>query len=233
MTHLTIDQLTDHLLGTDAQQRDDRVDSHLATGCARCNRLLAQLAQVRRVGQLDGVFKPPDSAVRAAKALSGVVRSRRGSRPAKMRLSFDSFLSPAQVGARSLQASSRHLVFYSQNFALDLRMDFGRSVRDMVIVGQLLNRDCGPLADVPAYLVTGDRVVSHSTTGRLGEFHMECRPGGPMHLRLLVNDDELIDVELDRRHQKELKPTLVDRDDLAEPLEAPAAIHSRTSGIEQ
>jgi len=91
----------------------------------------------------------------------------------------------------------------------------------MVVVGQLLNRDWGPLPDVPAYLVSGDRVVSQSTTGRLGEFHMECQPRGPLHLRLVVNDEELIDVELDRRKESDLRPTVVDRQELAEPPGTP------------
>ena len=229
MTHCTIDQLTDHLLGEAAEETTARVTSHLATGCERCGRLLAALSHVRRVGRFDATHSPPDGILRTVKALSGFARSRRRSRLVKMRLSFDSLRSPGLVGARSLHSSSRHLVFYSQNFALDLRMDYERSVRDMVVVGQLLNRDWGPLSDVPAYLVSGERVLSHATTGRLGEFHMECRPRGPMNLRLVVNDEELIDVELDRRQQGELRPVLVDREELAAPSDPPDSSHSRSS----
>jgi hypothetical protein len=108
-------------------------------------------------------------------------------------------------------------------------MDYERSVRDMVVVGQLLSRDWGPVADVQAYLLSGGRVLSHSITGRLGEFHMECRPCGPMNLRLVVNDDELIDIELDRREQGELRPVLVDRNELAGSADVADSIHSRGS----
>ncbi len=185
--------------------------------------------RIRRVGRFDATHQPPEGLLRTVKALSGFSRSGRKHRRVKMRLSFDSLFSPALAGARSMHGSSRHLVFYSQNFALDLRMDYERSVRDMVVVGQLLNRDWGPLSDVPAYLVSGDRVVSHSTTGRLGEFHMECRPRGPMHLQLAVNDEELIDVELDRRRQGELRPVLLERGDLVDPADAPSPTYSRSS----
>ena len=233
MTHCTIEQLTDHLLGEAVEETKELVSNHLATGCERCGRMFAKLSQIQRIGRFDAAHRPPDAAVRTVKALSGFARSRRRSRLVKMRLSFDSLRSPGLAGARSLHASSRHLVFYSQNFALDLRMDYERSVRDMVVVGQLLNRDWGPLSDVPTYLVSGDRVVSHATTGRLGEFHLECQPRGPMHLRLVVNDEELIDVELDRRQQGDLRPVLVDRDDLAGLSDVPDPIHSRRSDSDQ
>ena len=229
MTHCTIDQLTDHLLGLADKETSERVNDHLSSGCLRCGNLLALLSQIRRIGRFDAAHQPPSGAVRTVKALSGFAHSGRRSRRVKMRLSFDSLMSPGLAGARSMHSSSRHLVFYSQNFALDLRMDYERSVRDVVVVGQLLNRDWGPLSDVPAYLVSGDRVVSHSTTGRLGEFHMEGRPSGSMHLQLAVNDEELIDVELDRRQQGELRPVLLERDDLPDPADAAGPTQSRSS----
>ena len=229
MTHCTIDQLTDHLLGHAAEETVAQINDHLASGCQRCNQLLSTLSRIQRIGRFDAAHQPPSSAVRSVKALSGFGRSRRRSRLVNMRLSFDSLLSPCLVGARSMHTSSRHLVFYSQNFALDLRMDCERSARDVVVVGQLLNRDWGPLSDVPAYLLSGDRVVSHSTTGRLGEFHMECQPHGPMHLQLVVNDEELIDVELDRRQQGDLRPVLLDRDELSQSPDPPTSTHSRSS----
>ena len=96
MTHPTIDQLTDHLLGAAAEPAQREVRSHLDSGCNRCVRLFENLAQVRRVGKADADSRPPDAAVRTVKALSGFARSRRRSRLVKMRLSFDSLLSPSQ-----------------------------------------------------------------------------------------------------------------------------------------
>jgi len=93
-----------------------------------------------------------------------------------------------------------------------------------VVVGQLLNRDWGPLPDVPAFLMSGDRVVSHATTGSLGEFHIEGSPVGSMHLQLAVNDKELIDVELDRRQPGDLRP--IPRGEGPDAA-LPAPLHSR------
>lgn len=228
MTHCTIDQLTDHLLARATDAERTTVENHLAAGCSRCNQLFARLSHLRRVGRFDAEHRPPEGVVRTVKALGGFARSKRRFRFVEMRLSFDSLLSPSLAGARSLQSSSRHLVFYSQEFALDLRMDSERAASDTVVVGQLLNRDWGPLSDVPAYLVSGEHVLSHATTGRLGEFHMECRPRGPMRLQLVVNDEQLIDVELDRRLQRELRPVPAGRD-AADPGEVPDSIRSRST----
>lgn len=226
MTHCTIDELTDRLLGEASERSSQQVAAHLGTGCRSCNSLYGILGRIRRVGRFDATHQPPDSLLRTVKALSGFPRPGGQPRRVNMRQSFDSLFSPVAIGARSMHISSRHLVFYSQNFALDLRMDYERSLSDVVVVGQLLDRDWGPLSDVPAYLVSGDRVISRSTTGRLGEFHMECRPRGPMHLQLAVNEEELIDVELDRRQQGEPRPMLLDREDLGDP---PSSIRSRST----
>jgi len=129
---------------------------------------------------------------------------------------------PSLVGSRARPTSSGHQVFYSQNFALDLGLDYERPARDLVVVGQLLNRDWGPLADVPAYLISADCVVSRSMTGQLGEFHIEGPPGEAMHLQLVVNEEELIDVELSRNRQDDLHPVLLERDDVDELSGAPA-----------
>ena len=223
VSHCTIDQLTDYLLGRAAEETGAQVEAHLASGCGPCDRLLATLSRIQRVGRFDATHQPPGHAVRAVKALYGVDHARRQSRPVEMRLSFDSRLSPSTVGTRSLHTSSRHLVFYSQNHALDLRLDSERSTRDVVVVGQLLNRNWGPLPDVHAFLVSGGRVVAHSTTGCLGEFHMECRPAGSMRLQLAVDDKELIDVELDRRQPADQRPIPRGR---VEPT-LPSPLHSR------
>lgn len=226
MPHIPIERLTDHLLGEATEESSRQIGAHLDSGCRRCNALFDALAEVRRVGIADAAQRLPEDVERTIKALSGFARPPRQRQRVDMRPSFDSLAGSGLTGIRSLQSSSRHLVYYSQGFALDLRMDYERSVRDVVVVGQLLSRDWGPLPDVPAYLISGNQVVSHSTTGRLGEFHMEGRPHGPMNLRLAVDDDEIIDVALDRRQPGEPRPVLVERDELAEP---PAMLLSRAS----
>ncbi len=217
MAHVTIEQIANLVLGLSPEQEAEALRRHIDDGCKRCGRLFAALTRLREVGEFDSRHRPPDGVVRTVKALVEFGRRRPRQRKLEMKLSLDSMLQPAPYGTRSLQTSNRHLVYYSQNFALDLRMDFESAAREMVLVGQLLNRDLGPLQDVPALLISGDQVLSHSTTGRLGEFHMECRPRGSMQLRLQVNEEELIEVQLDRRRQGSARPSLRLLDELEHP----------------
>ena len=51
-------------------------------------------------------------------------------------------------------------------------------------------------------LIADDQVVSRSTSGDLGEFSMACDNEGSIRLCLVMNDDECIDVSLDRRRRQ-------------------------------
>ena len=45
--------------------------------------------------------------------------------------------------------------------------------------------------------MSGDTVLSYSLSGELGDFHMTCGHEDPLRLRMLVNDDELIEIDLE------------------------------------
>ena len=75
-----IDQLTEHLLGEAGEEASGVVTDHLASGCKRCNTLLAMLSRIRRVGRFDSEHQPPTAALRTVKALSGFARRVRESR---------------------------------------------------------------------------------------------------------------------------------------------------------
>lgn len=202
MAHPTLDQITDRALGLADEATRGRVERHLAMGCRRCIRMAEMVGLVQRVTSFDAAHQPSAGVLRTVKALAGFQRRQRRKRRVRMRLSFDSFLQPATAGLRSFQQDSRHLVFYAQEYALDLRIDCERSAGDLVVVGQLMNRDQGPIGGAAAYLLAGEEVVSRATTGGLGEFHMagpheRDRPEQAMRLRLVVADEELIEVGLD------------------------------------
>lgn len=204
MPHATIHQLADVLLGQAEAAVAGSVTDHLAAGCCRCGRLAGTLVQLRRVGRFDADHQPSYGAMRSVKALGGLSPSDRRS-PLRLRLSFDSLLCPAAAATRTGGSCDRHLVFYSQDLALDLRMECEHGAREVLVTGQLLNRDTGPLPNVPVYLISAaDEIVSRSTTGSLGEFHLECQAAPGLQLRLVISDDELVEVELDRREQRGL-----------------------------
>ena len=146
----------------------------------------------------------PEHAMRSVKALSAIHLPERAPKLVSLalQLAFDSFLEPAPAGTRGLELSSRHLVYYAQNYALDLRLEYEAETDLLQLGGEILDRKFGPVSDVPTFLIADDQVVSRSTSGELGEFNMTCDNEGSIRLCLVMNDDECIDVSLDRRRRQ-------------------------------
>lgn len=219
MDHFTFDRWRLLLRGAGGSAQQE-LWRHLEDGCQECRELVDLLRDLQGAADLDARFSPPRRAVRAAKALFGA-RSlglpARGRRLA-IRLTFDSFLRPARAGTRSLHSSSRHLVYRSPEFALDLRLDYARNARDLMVTGQILNCRFGPVPDAPTYLLSDRQIVARSVAGPLGEFQMSCRPQGSLALRLLVDNRDFIEVALDRRRPDGQTPGPDARgDSIAEP----------------
>ena len=112
----------------------------------------------------------------------------------KLEMAFDSVAEAVPAGARNLDSISRQLVYYGNDYALTLRMDLDTEIS---LGGELLHRDKGPVSNVPALLMSGHTVLGYSLSGELGDFHMTCGQEDPLRLRMLVNDDELIEIDLE------------------------------------
>ncbi len=200
MIHYDIQHWTDFVRGLGGASRRSAMSEHIAAGCRRCGELVESLRSV--VADAAGEHEPPDWAVRSVKVMFALQRPLSSVPRRSAQLTFDSLLAEARVGTRSDQCTSRHLVYNAQDFVLDLRMDYSQSSRELLVVGQVVQRHGIPVPNVPTFLIAGDRLLSRSLTGKLGEFHMECRPKGNLKLCLSISEDELIEVELDRRHSE-------------------------------
>jgi len=141
--------------------------------------------------------------MRSVKALSAITLPERAPKllSLALQLAFDSFLEPAPVGTRGLELSKRHLVYYAQNYALDLRLEYESETEMLQLGGEILDRKFGPVSDVPTFLIADDQIVSRSTSGDLGEFNLACDNEGSIRLCLVMTDDECIDVSLDPRRR--------------------------------
>ncbi len=198
MPHFELWQWIDFARGLEAEAWRTRMRQHLAFGCldgdlqARTARALAALAAAAP--------EPPVAVVRAAKALFGRRRPVPASaRVLPVRLVFDSLAPAARLGVRGPVRGARHMVFYTVDYALDLRMDQGRKPGDLLLMGQIVSRRQEPVPGVPALLMSDTRVLSRALTGALGEFSMQCAQEGPLKLCLRVSAEESIEVSLDQR----------------------------------
>ncbi len=204
MKHFDIHEWSDFARGLGDEASRQAMTDHLASGCARCDAALSAVQRVVTLAQNELDWQPPVHAVRSVKAFFALNLPERAPKlkSLALQLAFDSFMEPAPAGIRSLDTTSRHLVYYAQNYALDLRLDYEPQSHALHLGGEILDRQFGPVANIPAFLFADDQVVSRSTSGELGQFDLHCEQEGKLRLCLVMNDDESIDISLDSRRRR-------------------------------
>ncbi|MEE8523150.1 MAG: hypothetical protein V3T72_04405 [Thermoanaerobaculia bacterium] len=170
----------------------------LAAASTRDRRDEELLRRVATVGYQESVGQVPASAVRIAKALGSVRRTRSSERRLPFRILFDSLGQPAVAGVRGSQPSDRHLVVEAGDFVVDVRFEPGEPSRlggasGAAVTGQVLRReDSQPLAETAVLVLAGDEAVGASLTSDSGEFQADGLPDGPLDLWVRVGRDQSI-----------------------------------------
>lgn len=200
--HYDVSQWSDYVRGVFGGEQQQAMEAHLGSGCASCSRTADLLRRVKDVADSDSRNAPPDFALRSVKAYFGLQSPERvsGFGRVPVRLAYDSLLEPAPVGTRSLHSSSRQLVCYAKNYALTVRMDHldDKEDEELILAGEVLHQLDGPMPNVPAYLMSGRQVLAQTRSGELGDFHMTCSSATPLRLCLLVDNDQVMEIGLDR-----------------------------------
>lgn len=150
----------------------------------------------------DAAVEPPASAMRSVKALGSMLRPTRESWLHKLQamMVFDSAMAPLVAGVRDLGHIDRQLIFRSNDYYIDLRLEQeapnGAPNGAWVVVGQLLLEKDGvsPVAGIPVIAANDERFLSRSTTGKLGEFQAEGLPSADLRLLFLVDDELCLEV---------------------------------------
>ncbi len=173
------------------------MSGHLARGCRRCQNLVATLRRLGELAAADRRQRPPDGAVRIAKALLAVHQA--GRLPAGRRLMLERFedgmpTSPA-AGVRGAPAGRRQS-YGGGGIELALLLPTAAGGGPPQIGGELVDRGRGHLAGVPAMLVRGGEVVDRATTDEVGCFRLTT-DGAPARLCLLLEDERLLELELE------------------------------------
>lgn len=200
--HYDASEWSDYVRGVSDGNKQQAMKAHLGSGCAPCSKTAGLLRRVTEVAVSDSRSAPPDYALRSVKAYFGLHSPERvsGLRRMRVRLAYDSLLEPAPVGTRSLHTTSRQLVCYAKNYALTVRMDHldDKNEHEMILAGEVLHQLDGPMPNVPAYLMSGRQVLAQTRSGELGDFHMTCTSATPLRLCLMVDNDQVMEVGLDR-----------------------------------
>jgi hypothetical protein len=196
-------RVTKHLSATDAAdlardvaapQTRRRSDRHIASGCARCERLISLFRRVSEIARMDARWEPPAEALDKARDIFAI-RPRQLERPFRKllpRLVFDSFREPLPVGMRSAQSVSRHVLYRADQYYVDLRLDATPGTRRVSVAGQVVRRGADKTlpGTVSVLLLDQRTVLADAPVNAFGEFNFDYDNQARLKLRVLLNSGQ-------------------------------------------
>lgn len=206
MTRYDITDWSDFVRGLVSPAEEEKMQRVLDRS-ETARRHVAALRQVTELARAEAECSPPDWAVRSVKALGSLHRPQEELEPSllervAMSLTFDSLTSPALAGTRDVQAHDRQLVYETDAYRVDLRLEPQTDLQKSVVVGQLLRSadDFEPMADVAVLAKSGDEIVSRVHTGRHGEFQSDGLPIADLDLFFLLDDERCLELQVANAH---------------------------------
>ena len=188
MKHFTAEEWVDFVRGKVKKDQRAAMQTHLKSGCKRCQREANTWQRVREAANRQVAIAPDDSVVRFVKGSFGLRGDRRAkrSRGFLAQLIFDSALQPLPAGVRASTANSRQLLFGAENLRIDLRLEPQIDSESVALIGQVLDAEDpakGP-APVTVALLKAGKLVAETKTNRFGEFQLGCGPSTKLELRV-------------------------------------------------
>ena len=115
------------------------------------------------------------------------------------RLVFDTADRSVAADTRRRESTSRHLLYEVDTLCLDLRLDRRPQSAEVVVVGQLADRDdpLKPLAGLPVFLALEEALLARTVSNRQGEFQVRYESENPVSLCLSLDSDRLIEVPVE------------------------------------
>jgi hypothetical protein len=182
------------------EDRAAQMQAHLDDGCAACGQTHKLWALVAEIAARESRFEPPQDLVDAAKAAFPLVQKLSLlpyiARPAQM--TFDSSRGPVPAGLRGSGARGRHLLYETDDFVIDLRLE-REEERRIALTGQIVPRGAlaahAPEVNV---LVTGEkgRPLRHAIVNTLGEFQLELEEQNLLALYMQFSDSTIASIVL-------------------------------------
>ena len=185
MRHPDISDWTDYVRAIDGESDHTALQSHLDEGCGPCRALVAVLEQVASTDEINGAIAPPAGAIRSVKAFFQLQHPEAESRWGELllRRAFDSAVAPA-VASRASSQTTRQMLFESDDYTLELSLDYTPGEVDAVLRGLLLEAQGEPRSHTPVFLVGDGEVIGRTISERHGNFEMSgpldqsCEPLG-------------------------------------------------------
>lgn len=187
MKHFDIWHWTDYVRGLGGGVDRSAMESHLSSGCPRCQRTVNVLRGVAATARGESDYEPPEHAIRYARAIYSLHRPEKAGFPRWVaRLVHDTIRDPLPAGMRAQDRLSRHALYEAGSYSLDLQLENQLASGLVTLIGQLADRNTSSAssAAVPVWLMERERVVASTLCNRFGEFQLEYAPSRNLRLSL-------------------------------------------------
>lgn len=180
-------------------QKQD-MQSHLDSGCKSCSGMAAVWLNVQRAASEEKRYQPPADIVHLVKAEfwnSGYAKER-GILQGLAELIFDSAQNPALAGVRSIGAQSRQMLFHSNPFQIELRIESKVGEQRLSVTGQLMDVSKPDSIGKGVSMTLSNRrgQTIQMTTNDFGEFQAEIENRGDLEITFLGQDGKPIVVSV-------------------------------------
>jgi hypothetical protein len=186
MKHFENEEWIDFVKHTLPSAKHTEMQRHLDTGCSRCGAAAALWGHVRRAGQVERNYQPPNGAVRAIKAAFEASGRSAGKRKkaSVIETLFDSLLQPAFAGVRASGNRTRQVLYRAEPYQIDLQIEATPSGKRLIVTGQVLDLCHAETVgrEIPVVLSNGRGNVIRTVTNEHGEFEGVVEDTGDLEL---------------------------------------------------
>ncbi len=200
MEHFSTEEWVDFVKHVVTTGQNEAMQEHLATGCKRCKETVSLWQKVSKSAAAEVSYQPPADAVRLAKAAYLTTRLNTPQKASHrlVEVLFDSFLQPANAGARSLVIGTRQMLYRADPYQIDIQIEPKPGGNRIVITGQLLDLSHpGIIGRDIQVTITNRRGNSVMVaTNEFGEFSGELENSGDLELSIPGQGEEPIVISL-------------------------------------
>lgn len=172
------------------------MQKHIDDGCQQCAATLRTWESVLSVAEKENTLTPPADVVRVVKSFAATPEASHG-----VRLVFDSNMQPATAGIRG-SISARQLLYQTDNYYVDLRLEPRRESDRACLVGQVMNRSGKDWVarGIAVRLKTGNLPVAETTANQFGEFQFDFEAATDLCISIMQDQDTEVVLPLSTVH---------------------------------
>lgn len=200
MKHYSNEEWIDFANGAVSPLQKQDMQNHLGSGCEKCSELAAVWMKVERAAAQEVHFQPPADIVRLAKAefVNSGYEKKQKFLGVLAELIFDSAQNPALAGVRSIGAQSRQMLFHSNPFQIELKIESKVGEPRLSVTGQLMDVSKPDSIGKGVSMTLSNRrgQTIQMITNDFGEFRAEIENRGDLEITFLAQDGKPIVVSV-------------------------------------